>query len=119
MGQCYERGEGVETSQEKAFYYYNLAAEIDIKKGHCTSIYTLARCYELGIGTQKSLKKAIHYYKIAAENGFKEGYYRVGCCYIEMGGEDNAKKAVIYFKMAAQERYTFWNKHSLRVVKHI
>lgn len=103
IGKFYEKGECVAQSFEKAFQFYQSAAEIGIREGYGRSIYNLARCYEKGIGTEKSLEKAIYNYKLAAENGFKDGYYSAGLCYKQLGGEENAKKAFAFFKMAAAE----------------
>lgn len=107
IGQCYEKRESVAESPEKAFYYYNLAAEVNLKEGDSSSIYTLARCYEQGRGTKKSLENAIYYYKLAAENGCAS-YYKVGCCYQKMGGKENAKRAATYFKLAITEKDPFY-----------
>jgi len=102
IGDCYALGKVVKQSYEKAFYYYKLAAEIDIKKGHGASIYVLARCFEYGVGTEKSLEKALQYYRFAGENGFSRGYYKLWRLYKEMGGEENARKAAAYFNLAVK-----------------
>ena len=53
LGQCFERGDGVEKSAEKAFFYYQKAAEIDIKSGWNIALFALARCHENGIRDKK------------------------------------------------------------------
>jgi TPR repeat protein len=51
---CYKNGEGIEKNLEKAFDWYQKAAENDIKE----AIFNLALLYENGEGTKKNLEKA-------------------------------------------------------------
>jgi TPR repeat protein len=58
---CYKNGEGTEKNLEKAFDWYQKAAE----NGHTNAIFDLAICYY----SEKNLKKAFHWHQKAAENG--------------------------------------------------
>ncbi|POG78598.1 hypothetical protein GLOIN_2v1535801, partial [Rhizophagus irregularis DAOM 181602=DAOM 197198] len=62
---CYKNGEGIEKNLEKAFYWYQKAAE----RGHVKAMTNLASYYEIGEGTEKNLEKAFYWYQKAAENG--------------------------------------------------
>ncbi|RGB35786.1 hypothetical protein C1646_698782 [Rhizophagus diaphanus] len=62
---CYELETfGPETNLEKAFYWYQKAAEKDSIKAMCR----LGSCYEKGKGTEKNLEKASYWHQIAAES---------------------------------------------------
>ncbi|CAB4484458.1 unnamed protein product [Rhizophagus irregularis] len=62
---CYENGEGTGKDLEKAFHWYQKAAEND----NTGAMDNLAICYYHGEGTEKNLEKAFHWYQKAAENG--------------------------------------------------
>ncbi len=61
----YEDGEGTEKNLEKAFYWYQKAAE----NGDSMAQYHLALSYYKGEGIEKNLEKAFYWYQKAAENG--------------------------------------------------
>src|SRR5688572_27581080 len=61
----YRNGEGTEKNLEKAFYWYQKAAE----NGNIKAQYNLALSYENGEGTEKNLEKAFYWYQKAAESG--------------------------------------------------
>ncbi|EXX50137.1 hypothetical protein RirG_273700 [Rhizophagus irregularis DAOM 197198w] len=52
----YENGEGIEKNLEKAFHWYQKAAE----NGNENAMNNLAICYESGEGIEKDLKKAFY-----------------------------------------------------------
>lgn len=58
IGECLEKGIGVEKNSRAAVEWYQKAAEKDNEK----AIIALAHCYEDGIGVQKDLKKAYQLY---------------------------------------------------------
>jgi TPR repeat protein len=51
---CYENGKGTEKNLEKAFYWYQKAAENGVKE----AMHNLAIYYNIGEGTEKNLEKA-------------------------------------------------------------
>ncbi|CAB4417936.1 unnamed protein product [Rhizophagus irregularis] len=61
----YRDGEGTEKDLEKAFHWYQKAAE----NGHTNAMFNLAICHKNGEGTEKNLEKALQWYQKAAENG--------------------------------------------------
>ena len=60
----YHYGVKTEKNLEKAFYWYEKAAENDDNN----AMYNLAICYENGIGTELNLEKAFYWYQKAVEN---------------------------------------------------
>src|SRR6266498_2153131 len=58
----------IEKNLEKAFYWYQKAAE----NGHIKAQYNLAILYEDGEGTEKNLEKAFYWYQKVAENEHKK-----------------------------------------------
>lgn len=59
LGVCYEKGECVEQSYEKAVELYKVAAE----KGDYEAEYNLGNCYRYGRGVERSYDKAVKCYK--------------------------------------------------------
>ncbi|CAB4380680.1 unnamed protein product [Rhizophagus irregularis] len=77
---CYKNGEGIEKNLEKAFYWFQKAAENAI-------------CYENGEGTEKNSKKAFHWYHKAAENSNERAMFNLAICYENgIGTEKNLEK---------------------------
>ena len=66
--QCYEKGDGVEKSNEKAFFWYKKAAEQGYDDAQCR----LGDAYSTGIGTERNEIEAIKWYEKAAGQGNKE-----------------------------------------------
>ncbi|POG60501.1 kinase-like domain-containing protein [Rhizophagus irregularis DAOM 181602=DAOM 197198] len=67
---CYKNGEGTEENLEKAFYWYQKAAESGDEK----AMFNLAACYRHEEGTEKNLDEAFYWYQNVAESnkvGFK------------------------------------------------
>src|SRR4051794_38075525 len=74
---CYKNGGGTEKNLEKAFYWYQKAAEY----GNNNAMNSLAICYKNGEGTEKNLEKAFYWYQKAAENGkINESYDKCEGC---------------------------------------
>src|SRR5436190_248752 len=77
LANSYYNGEGTEKNLEKAFYWYQKAAE----NGNNNAMYNLARCYKNREGTEKNLEKALHWYQKAAENGNNNAMNSLAKCY--------------------------------------
>ena len=67
----YEKGERIEKNLEKAFYWYEKAAESGFEEAQ----FTLAHLYENGKGIEKNLGRAFYWYQKAAENGNVKAEY--------------------------------------------
>ena len=65
LGVCYENGQGIIQSYEKAVEWYTKAAE----QGYAYAQYNLGVCYENGQGIIQSYEKAVEWYTKAAEQG--------------------------------------------------
>src|SRR5437763_561994 len=65
LAALYNNGEGTEKNLEKAFYWFQRAAE----NGNTDAMNSLATFYENGKGTEKNLEKAFYWFQKAAENG--------------------------------------------------
>ncbi|OHT04310.1 hypothetical protein TRFO_28192 [Tritrichomonas foetus] len=57
VGECYEKGKGIQINPSQAFNYYMKAGKTDI------GLFHIAQCYENGIGTDIDLSNAINNYK--------------------------------------------------------
>src|SRR5438876_216871 len=68
----YQNGKGIEKNLEKAFYWFQKAAE-----NSEDAMIHLATCYENGEGTAKNLEKAFYWYQKAAENGNDHAMYNL------------------------------------------
>ena len=68
MGNRYRLGEGIAKNLEKAFEYYEKAAN----QGYANAQNNLGAMYSLGEGTAKNLEKAFEYYEKAANQGHVE-----------------------------------------------
>ncbi|CAB4393543.1 unnamed protein product [Rhizophagus irregularis] len=99
LANCYYNGEGTEKNLEKAFHWYQKAAE----NGNEDSMFHLANYYKYGEGTKKNLEKAFYWYQKAAENGNKFAMFHLAKCY-ENGEETekNLEKAFYWCHKAAE-----------------
>ena len=66
LGKCYYEGIGGGADYDKAFVYFNRAAE----RGNATAQYMLGKCYENGAGVEKDYRKANMWFSRAVENGY-------------------------------------------------
>src|SRR5687767_4482011 len=71
----YENGEGTEKNLEKAFYWYQKAAE----NGYIDAQYNLALLHD----TEKNLEKAFYWYQKAAKNGYIDAQYNLASLYYD------------------------------------
>ena len=67
LGYRYEFGEGTAIDYDKAFYWYQKAAEANYPPALCR----LGYCYEKGLGTEPSLETALALYQAAAQLGYQ------------------------------------------------
>ncbi|CAB4474467.1 unnamed protein product [Rhizophagus irregularis] len=99
LAKCYENGEGTKKNLEKAFHWYQKAAE----KDHVAAIFNLSGCYRYGVGTEKNLEKAFHWYQKAAEKDHVEAMNNLALCYENgEGTEKNLEKAFYWHKKVAE-----------------
>ncbi len=73
LGFLYESGEGTEENLEKAFCWYQKAAENGDNVAQCSLSYL----YKNGKGTEKDLEKAFYWYQTAAENNNEIAMYNL------------------------------------------
>ncbi|UZO08334.1 uncharacterized protein OCT59_028592 [Rhizophagus irregularis] len=99
LGFMYENGGGTEKNKEKAFYWYNKAAE----NGNRDAQYNLGECYELGNGVvDKDETKAFEYYEKSAENGDIDSKFQLGYCYVNgIGTEVDEEKGFELYNEAS------------------
>ncbi|RGB41670.1 kinase-like domain-containing protein, partial [Rhizophagus diaphanus] len=97
---CYHSGEKIEKNLEKAFYWYQKAAENGVE----VAMFNLAICYENGKGTEINLEKAFHWYQKSAENGNINAMYNLASNYKNGNGtEINLEKAFRWYQKAAEK----------------
>ena len=65
LGQCYEKGLGVETDSVQAVKWYTKAAD----QGNADALYSLGLCYYYAIGVPENLEKAKAYLRKAIATG--------------------------------------------------
>ena len=98
-GHCYMNGWGVAHDEEKAFYWYNAAAEAGDEEGQ----YNLGMCYFFGEGTEQDPNAAFNWMYKAAESGNTAAQLFVGMMYANGDGTDqNDEKAFYWIKKAAE-----------------
>lgn len=91
LGDSYYSGDVVERDYDKAFYWYNRAAD----KYYPHTFFGVARCYLYGNGAERDVKKAVKYLKGAADIDGNAAY-ELGNCYFNGWGvkqdRDEAKR---------------------------
>ncbi|POG66278.1 kinase-like domain-containing protein, partial [Rhizophagus irregularis DAOM 181602=DAOM 197198] len=96
---CYRNGEGTEKNLEKAFNWYQKAAENENEK----AMFTLANCYYFGEGIEKNLEKSFYWNQKAAENGNEDAVFNLAIYYYNgKGTEKNLNKAFYWYQKAAE-----------------
>jgi TPR repeat protein len=92
QGVRYLFGRGVQQNNEKAFYYFKLAAD----KGHAAAQNEVAYLYATGKGTQQNYEKALYYYQLAAFQNVASAQFNLGLMYAKGLGtpvsDANARK---------------------------
>ncbi|UZO03484.1 uncharacterized protein OCT59_023891 [Rhizophagus irregularis] len=98
LGKFNELGIGISVNKQKAFEFYQKAADL----GNVLGINDLGYCYDCGNGTDIDKKKAFELYQKAADLGNSFGINNLGHCYEKGIGTDiDKKKAFELFQKAA------------------
>ncbi len=92
LARLYYNGEGTEKNLEKAFYWYQKAAEKQDKIAQ----FNLALLYYNSEGTEKNLEKAFYWYQKAAENGYIKAQNNLATLY--ENGKEIGKRPFIGIK---------------------
>jgi serine/threonine-protein kinase len=102
IGWFYDRGSGVEKSEEQAAVWYRKAAE----QGHRSAQFTLATMYEYGSGVQQSDQDAFNWYKKAADQDDAEAQNALGVFYAKgQGTPKDDTAAVLWYEKAAKQGF--------------
>ena len=90
LGRSYYYGdEGAPKDGEKAFYWFQKAAEGD----NIAAQYYLGLCYARGVGVEKNEVRAVELFTGASEEGYAPATTELGLCY-ELGHGVEMDKAV-------------------------
>lgn len=115
LGNRYLNGDGVKQDFEKAFSWYQKAAEQDL----APALLNLGECYFHGVGIEKDQEKAILYYTQAAEHKFSQAECILGYIYgKEEFGHFDAQKSIYWFERAANHKVVY-AAHQLGVIYHV
>ena len=99
----YNNYTGEDESKEKAFTYYEKAAE----QGNEEAEFWTGRCLALGEGVKTDTSEAVKWYTKAAEKGHPKAQNNLGNCYATGDGiEKNEEKAVKWYRKAADQKET-------------
>ena len=102
LATMYEDGCGVKSNPEKAFYWFNIAAE----RGLAIAQYKVALYYESGTFVSQNYEKALYWFQKAANQGIVEAQYKVGFCYENgCGVRKNIPEAVRWYQKAAAQKH--------------
>lgn len=98
LGELYY-SDSVKNNDEKAFYYYKLAAD----SGDSVSMNNVAYLYEHGEGVELSSKNAIIYYEMAFNHGYKSAALNLSNLY-NKGNKD---------MQPSMDKAAFWKEKAL------
>ena len=88
-------GKGVAKDYDKAFAWYQKAAELS---GNAAAECSLGMCYQYGYGTKMDYEKARRFYELSAKQGLGLAYYRMGLLYEQgLGVAKDIRIAKQYF----------------------
>ena len=100
LGNCFEKGIGVQRNDKEAFKWYNKAAENRYIKAY----YKLGNSYEYGLGVSANLSEALVWYRKAAERRGADAYFNVGYCYDNgIGVKKNPAEAIKWYRRASEQ----------------
>jgi TPR repeat protein len=102
LANCYEKGDGVSSDRDQAFYWYSKAAE----QGLAQAQNSVGNCYNSGEGVTKDQVQAVMWYRKAAEQGYAGAQHNLGYCFSE--GEGVTKdpvQAFTWYRKAAEQGY--------------
>ncbi|RIA83385.1 hypothetical protein C1645_833896 [Glomus cerebriforme] len=105
LANCLFNGEGTEKNLEKAFYWYQKAAENNetFTVNNLAVCYKTVVCYKNGEEIENNLEKAFYWYQKAAVNNETFAVNNLAVCYkIGKGTEKNLEKAFYWFQKAAE-----------------
>lgn len=99
LGKCYESGRGVDVDLEKAFKWYEIAAN----SGHSKAQYKLGIFYQLGLGLGfPNDYEAFKWFEKAAEQDNRDALFQLAICYEDSRGTSpNLRKAYQCYERAA------------------
>ncbi len=101
-GERYLLGYGVPQDNQKAFVYFNKAAN----EGDVFAQNELAYLYASGKGTPQDNVKAFEWYKKAAARGLASAQYNVGLMYMYgIGTAPDKAQAMTYFRQSAASSF--------------
>ncbi|RGB27613.1 kinase-like domain-containing protein [Rhizophagus diaphanus] len=99
LARCYDYGEGTEENLEKAFYWFQKAAE----NGSADAMNNLADSYHYGKGTEMDFEESFYWYQKAAENGSTDAMNNLADRYDSGEGiEINLEKAFYWYQQAEE-----------------
>lgn len=102
LGECYQKGTGVERDMEKAVECFEESAAA----GCTAAMNSLALCCLWGLGRKQDRTRAVELYLQAAGNGDAAAQNNLGHCYESgTGVEPDAAKAVEWYEKAAAQGY--------------
>ena len=114
LGNRYLEGDGVKQDFEKAFSWYQKAAEQDL----APALLNMGECYFHGIGVGKDHEKAISYYTQAAEHNSRRAEFILGYIYgNEEFGRFDAQKSIYWLERAAKHKFAY-AANQLGVIYH-
>ncbi len=108
LGARYRAGLSVKKDREKAFYWFNQAAE----RNEVNALAHLGDMYYKGRHVEEDHAKAFDYYKRAADLGYAPAQFMVGK-YYENGDviDYNPDEAMKYFRMSHEGGYSIATNH--------
>jgi len=103
IGSLYANGEGVDLSDEKAFYWYFLAA----KQNNYMAQSNIGAFYFMGRGVEKNVIEAVYWLSKSAEAGDLNSQFNLAVLYSKGDGveEDHEKAAALYRKASEMGHY--------------
>jgi len=102
VGVRYLLGRGVKQDDEKAFYYFNKAAN----QGDALAQNEVAYLHAAGKGTPRNSEQAFQWYKKAADQGLASAQYSLGLMYLRGVGTNQDKTlALSWFKKSAEHGF--------------
>jgi TPR repeat protein len=96
----YNVGDGLPVDREKAFNYYQRAADT----GYYRGLYNLGFMYSNGQGVKQDKAKAANYYGIAAQQGHTWAQNNLGLLYDQGEGVQKDKEMAVYWYSRAAEQ---------------
>jgi len=100
VGQCYDRGEGLDEDKAEAIKWYEIAAKRGEARGQCA----VGVLYNDGEGVCENKAEAVKWYKMAADQGDADGRFNLAVMYDHGQGVcENKAEAVKWYKMAADQ----------------